>query len=246
MSVPRAVTAVFDTVPYVAPAAVTNAAGITPLTSVAAGSIVSVFGANLTTTTALAPGGQLPQSLAGLTVSAGNRILPLLFASPQQINAQIPDDLIPGQLVMTISPTGQTNLQTAFTIVRNAPGLFPVPAAGGVVLAMAMHADGTAVAADSPAVSGELLTVYGTGFGPATVARPEGYPVPDSTLDLIVDPVTVTVGTATISAQSAFAAPGQVGVDAVQFVWDGSQSGSLTFKVTVNGVDSNSLTLMAQ
>jgi uncharacterized protein (TIGR03437 family) len=95
-------------------------------------------------------------------------------------------------------------------------------------------------------VAGELLTVYGTGFGPASLARPEGFPVPNSPPYAIVDGVTVTVGTETIAAENAFAAPGQVGVDAVQFRLDGSASGNLTFKVTVNGVDSNSLTLAAQ
>jgi uncharacterized protein (TIGR03437 family) len=99
---------------------------------------------------------------------------------------------------------------------------------------------------DSPAVAGELLTVYGTGFGPATVARPLGYPVQATPSDPIVDSVTVTAGTETFPAQNSFAAPGQIGVDVVQFSLDGSQSGNLAFKVTVNGVDSNSLTLVAQ
>ncbi len=246
MNAPRAVTALFDAVPYVAPTGVNNAAGSTPQQSVAPGSIISIFGANLTNATATAPGGQLPQSLAGLTVSVGDRILPLLFASPQQINAQLPDDTGLGTQVLTISPTGQANLHTSFTVTRNAPGLFPVAAAGGVTMPMAIHEDGTAVTADAPAIAGELLTVYGTGFGPTSQARPEGFPVPSSPPVQIVDTVTVSAGTLAVAAENAFAVAGQFGIDAVQFRLDGSVSGNLTFKVTVNGADSNSLTIFAR
>ena len=246
MTAPRAVTALFDTVPYVAPAGVSNAAGLTPQTAVAPGGIISIFGANLTSTTATAPAGQLPQALAGLTLSVGDRILPLLFASPQQINAQLPDDIGLGTQTLLVSPTGLANLHTTFQVVRNAPGLFPVAAAGGVAVAMAIHEDGTPVTADAPAIAGELLTVYGTGFGPASQARPEGFPVPASPVFQIVDSVTVSAGTATFTAENAFAVAGQFGVDAVQFRLDGSVSGTLNFKVTVNGSDSNSLTLFAQ
>ena len=147
---------------------------------------------------------------------------------------------------MLVSPTGLANLHTTFQVVRNAPGLFPVAAAGGVAVAMAIHEDGTPVTADAPAIAGELLTVYGTGFGPASQARPEGFPVPASPVFQIVDSVTVSAGTATFTAENAFAVAGQFGVDAVQFRLDGSVSGTLNFKVTVNGSDSNSLTLFAQ
>src|SRR5262249_39205061 len=156
-----------------------NAAGQTPQAGVAPGSIVSIFGVNLAKDTVVAPDGLLPQTLGGLTVRVGDRLLPLLFVSPQQINLQLPDGMPAGNQVVTISPSGAAEVRAPFTVVRNAPGLFPV-AADGQAMAMAMHEDGSAVTADAPAKSGELLTVYGTGFGPAERARPEGFPVPQS------------------------------------------------------------------
>jgi hypothetical protein len=45
MSAPRAVKALLDPIPYIAPAGVGNAAGTTPLAG-APGSIVSIFGVN--------------------------------------------------------------------------------------------------------------------------------------------------------------------------------------------------------
>src|SRR4029077_12174003 len=46
VSAPRAVKALLDPIPYIAPAGVSNAAGQTPQAAVAPGSIVSIFGVN--------------------------------------------------------------------------------------------------------------------------------------------------------------------------------------------------------
>jgi uncharacterized protein (TIGR03437 family) len=246
MSAPRAVTAMLDPVPYIAPAGVSNGAGTTPQAGVAPGGIVSIFGVNLTTETLVAPDGVLPQTLGGLTVRVGDRVLPLFFVSPGQINAQLPDDLAVGTQIMIVSPAGAPEVRAAFTVVRNAPGLFPVAASNGQAMAMAVHEDGSPVTADAPARPGELLTVYGTGFGPAERPRPEGFPIPDSPSYSMVDAVTVQVGELTAPAEKAFAVAGRSGVDAVQFRLDGSVTGTVTLRVTVNSADSNTLMLAVQ
>jgi uncharacterized protein (TIGR03437 family) len=245
MSAPRVVKALLDPVPYIAPAGVSNAAGPTPQSGVAPGGIVSIFGVNLATETLVAPDGVLPQTLGGLTVRVGDRILPLFFVSPQQINAQVPDDLATGNQVLTISPAGAPEVRAPFTVVRNAPGLFPV-AVNGQAMAMAVHEDGSPVTADAPARSGELLTVYGTGFGPAERTRPEGFPIPQSPSYSMVDGVTVQVGEAAITAEKAFAVVGRCGIDAVQFRLARAVTGTATLRVTVNGADSNTLLLPVQ
>jgi uncharacterized protein (TIGR03437 family) len=245
MSAPRAVKALLDPIPYIAPAGVSNAAGKTPLSGVAPGGIISIFGVNLSTETLVAPDGMLPQTLGGLTVRVGDRLLPLFFVSPQQINAQLPDDLGAGNQVLTISPAGAPEVRAPFTVVRNAPGLFPV-AANGQAMAMAVHEDGSPVTADAPARSGELLTVYGTGFGPAERARPEGFPIPQSVSYSLLDGVTVQVGEVTITAEKAFAVAGRCGIDAVQFRLTNAVTGTATLRLSVNGADSNTLMLAVQ
>jgi len=242
MSAPRVVKALLDPVPYVAPAGVVNAAGATPQAGVAPGGILSIFGVNLATDTLVAPDGMLPQTLGGLTVRVGDRLLPLFFVSPGQINAQVPDDLAMGEQMLTISPAGAPEVRAPFTVVRNAPGLFPV-VVNGTAMAMAVHEDGSPVTADAPALPGELLTVYGTGFGPAERSRPEGFPIPPTPAFSMVDGVTVQVGEAAIPADKAFAVVGRCGIDAVQFRLDGSVTGTATLRVTVNGADSNTLLL---
>jgi uncharacterized protein (TIGR03437 family) len=245
MSAPRVVRALLDPVPYIAPAGVSNAAGTTPQSGVAPGGILSIFGVNLAAETLVAPDGMLPQTLGGLTVRVGDRILPLLFVSPGQINAQVPDDLATGNQVLAISPAGAPDVRAAFTVVRNAPGLFPV-AVNDQAMAMAVHEDGSPVTADAPARAGELLTVYGTGFGPTERPRPEGFPIPQSVSYSLVDAVTVQVGEAAITAEKAFAVAGRCGIDAVQFRLDRSITGTATLRVTINGVDSNTLLLPVQ
>ena len=242
MSAPRTVRALLDPIPYVAPAGVMNAAGRTPQDGVAPGGIISVFGVNLSANTAVAPDGMLPQTLGGLTVRVGDRLLPLFFVSPGQINAQLPDDLAEGQQVLTISPTGMPDVRATFTVVRNAPGLFAV-AAEGQLMALALHEDGSQVTADAPAQPGELLTVYGTGFGPTERPRPEGFPIPQSVSYSMVDGVTAQVGETSIEAEQAFASPGRCGVDAVRFRLPESVTGTVTLRVSINGADSNTLML---
>jgi len=236
-----------NSTPGGAPAArvsVANAAGSGPLAGVAAGSLASIFGANLASDTAAAPVSPLAHTLAGVTAHIGDRILPLQFVSPTQINLQIPPDLAPGDRTVTLSSPGMADVSADFTVVRNAPGLFPA-VVDGQIYALVLHPDGTQVTAGAPAQPGELLTAYGTGFGPTDRPRSEGAAEPPAPLNRILDPVTITIGSAVYIPESAFAAPGQVGLDMVQFRLDGGgPSGpAIPISVIANGVSSNTLAL---
>jgi len=160
---------------------------------------------------------------------------------------QLPDDVPLGAQTLTISAQGQQDVKTVFTAVRNAPGLFQ-QTAGDQSFALAVHEDGSPVTVDSPAKRGELLTVYGTGFGPADHKRPEGFPLPADPAYLILDPATVSIGDAVVSAENAFAVAGRVGIDAVQFrLGDGAPTGTnASVRVTINGQDSNTVLLAVQ
>jgi len=247
MTVPRNVVAQLTSVPYISSPGLNNAAGVTPQLTVAAGSVASIFGVNLASIAAIGPASPLAQTLAGTTVQIGTDILPLYFASPTQINLQVPPDLAPGQQTVTVSPQGMPNVSANFQIARNAPGLFPMNL-GGQSYALALHADGTLVTPDAPAAIGELLTVYGTGFGPTTPVRPFGFPVPATPPYVVADPVSAQVGASTLTVESAYALPGNIGVDAVQFRLDNTvpSGANSSFQLVVNGVNSNTLLLPVQ
>jgi uncharacterized protein (TIGR03437 family) len=247
MNVPRSVTAQFATVATIAPTGVQNGAGSTPQPGVAPGSVISIFGSNLASAVVTGPGSPLAQTLSGTVVTLANSILPLFFVSPGQINAELPADLTLGAQTLTVSAQGQPNATASFTVVRDAPGLFE-QAVNGQSFAVALHEDGSAVTLASPAGHGELLTVYGTGFGPTDPMRPVGFAVPQTPPFVLLDAASVLVGAAAIAAENAFAVPGSVAVDAVQFrLGDGVPSATnAAMSVTVNGQQSNTVLLPVQ
>jgi uncharacterized protein (TIGR03437 family) len=244
MNAPRAVEALLERVPYVQASGVANAASGLADSGVAAGSIVSVFGASLAAAEAVGAGNPLPQTLGDVTVRIGERFLPLFFVSPSQINLQMPPDLGPGKYVMNISVLGMPDAQAAFTLARNAPGLFGQASDTGV-LAVAAHSDGSAVTAESPARAGEVITVFGTGFGPTDTPRTAGFPLPLAPAYQVVDPAQAVVGEAAVDAQNAYAVAGRTGVDALEFrvPADVPRGASAPLRITINGVASNTVTL---
>jgi uncharacterized protein (TIGR03437 family) len=247
MSAPRIVRAIFDRVPYVNPAGLSNAAGVTPRDVVAPGSVASIFGVNLTNSLVIGPEVPLAQTLGGLTVRLGERFLPLFFVSPSQVNLQLPSDLGEGTQVVTISVTGSPDVRTSFSVTRSAPGIF-TQSVNGELFAVAAHEDGSPVTLDSPARKGELLSVYGTGFGPTNRPRPEGFPVPRGEPFLIADPIAVQIGDIAIASTTAFASAGRVGVDVVQFRLGEDVPGgaNASVRLSSNGQDSNSVLLPIQ
>jgi uncharacterized protein (TIGR03437 family) len=247
MAAPHAVQAIFNKVPYVAPSGAGNAAGATPLAAVAPGSIVSIFGANLAGDTVVGPANPLAQTLAGTVVTLSGRILPLFFVSPAQINLQLPSDAAVGNSTLTVSSQGQPDVQTALTVAQDAPGLFQ-QVVNGQSFIVAAHADGSSVTAASPAQAGETITIYGTGFGSSAPARPEGYPVPSSPPCVLQDAISATINGEPAAPSSAFAAPGAIGIDAVQVAVpaDAPSGTSVQVTVTAGGQQSNMVLLPIQ
>ncbi|MGH7187514.1 MAG: hypothetical protein ACREIB_14700, partial [Pseudomonadota bacterium] len=119
-------------------------------TSLAPESIVSVFGSGLATATLAASSTPLPTTLAGTTVkvrdSAGTeRLAPLFFVSPTQINYQMPPGTAVGAATITVTSGDGAIFTGTAQIAPVAPGLFSANASGqGVAAAVALRikADG--------------------------------------------------------------------------------------------------------
>ncbi len=132
-----------------------------PLTSVSAASysaaalaresIVAAFGAGLASAPVAATTTPLPTMLGGATVkvrdSAGtDRLAPLFFVSPTQINYPIPAGTATGAAMVTITTGDSIASAGTVQIASVAPGLFTANASGqGFAAAMALRvkADGT-------------------------------------------------------------------------------------------------------
>ena len=245
MSAPNSVMAQMITVPYIAPAGILNGVGQTPSTAVAPGSVISIFGQSLASVVEVGPVNPLAQSIAGTTVTINSTILPLLFVSPQQINAQLPSSLSDGNYTLEVQNTGQPAISGTLTVARNAPGLFS-STIGSTAYAMAFHSDGSLVSTNSPAAAGETISMLGTGFGPYRTQVLDGF-FPLNPLPAVSDSVVLSVG-GTKPASTSTAAPGFTGVVSTQFeVPAGLPSGaSAAVMVTINGVDSNTVMLPIQ
>ena len=246
LSGPRSIVARLDRVPFIAPAGVKNAAGDTPDAAVAPGSIISIFGESLAPTVEIGRVNPLSQSIAGVTITVADRILPLLFVSPQQINAQLPSDLPVGNYSLVVHSEGQSDLPGSFTVARNAPGLFN-RLVGSKAYAVALHEDGSPVTIDSPARNGEMVMVLGTGFGPYDRHVIDGF-LPGAPLPVLVDPITISLGPLHPSADWSGASAGYTGVSTTRFKITDDMPGASTLEltVTVNGKKSNTVLLPIQ
>jgi uncharacterized protein (TIGR03437 family) len=244
VSRPRSVIARLDKVPFIKPAGIRNAAAITPDAVVAPGSLIFIDGADLAPYREDGPRGPiLAQVLARTSVLVGNRILPLLFVSPERIQAQLPRDLEPGDYEMRVIRTGQPDINGKFTVSLSAPGLFSQPV-DTQDFAVALHADGSPVTFDKPAKRGEKITLTGTGFGAYKMAHPDGFTLPPAPDYPLIHDVEVLAGDALQPAAWAGGMAGQVGIDIVRFtIGEQAPPGVAQLKVRVAGRDSNSVAI---
>ncbi len=243
---PASVMAQLDTVPYIKPTGIQNSAGETPDRVVAPGSIIAISGASLTSDTFKGPTNPLMQALGGVVVTVGQQYLPLLLVSPTYVTAQLPADLPEGTYTLTLSASGQPDVSAPFTVARNAPGLYTNPAYS-TPIASAFHEDKTPITPDSPAIQGEIVTVYGTGFGPTQNPTFAGFLIPDPPNPL-ADTVQIQLGdyqpTPVWSGNSTDAVGMQV--TRFQITSDLPTATTLELKVTVNGRTSNTVLLPLQ
>jgi uncharacterized protein (TIGR03437 family) len=248
MSSPHQVTALLSIVPFISPAGVQNAAGNTPDGSVAPGSIISIYGNNLAAGLQIGPTSPLAQTIADVTVTLGDRILPLMFVSPGQINAQMFSDLADGDYILVAHRIAQDDVKGQFTVHRDAPALFTQVNPDGTTQVVALHADGSAVTVDNPAQSGETITVFGTGFGPYDQPTVDGFAISSAGVWNVVDPVSVAVGSQVVQPNSAIGAAGMVGITVVQVTLPAGMppSAPLDLSVTVNGRPSAAAKLPVQ
>jgi uncharacterized protein (TIGR03437 family) len=183
-------------------AAIVNAA--TYGKEVTPNSIATIFGSQLSSAVASAPGTPLPTVLAGTMILVGGEPALLYYVSPDQINWVIPKAPA-GQDVVVVKEgvaSKPLNLSPAFY----APGIFTLDSMPDGPAA-ALHADNRVIDTDHPAARGETIQLFLTGLGVRNplLKMPEILPV-------------VLVGD--ISAQLMYSgpAPAYPGMDQINFI----------------------------
>ncbi len=214
--------------PISAPPAITTG-GVVPLYSstpvIQAGSWISIYGTSLASGTSTWAG-DYPTTLGGTSVKINGKAAYLWFVSPTQINLQAPNDTSAGAVsVVVTSPGGNTT--STVTLAPYGPSFSLLPASNYAATVIYNYSG-----AARPVKPGEILELYGVGFGPTKPAVPAGKAY--SGAAPTTNPVTVTIGG--VPAKVLFAGAVASGVYQLNVVVPAAPSGDQPLIATVGGV----------
>ena len=185
-------------------ARVQPAAGAVDTLSVAADSLVSIFGTNLAEGSEAVVSLPLPTRLAGTTVTADGEPIPLLFAGPGQINAYLPAGLVGLVQIRVSNPLGEHTINLLLDVA--VPAIFSIDGTGTGLAAAIDAVSGELLSATNPVSRGGFVSLFVTGLGETTSSN--GFEVAKRT-------PAVTVGGAAARVLFAGRAPGFVGLNQV-------------------------------
>lgn len=217
--------------PTIASGGVVSASAFNANAGVAPGTWLEVFGSNLAESTRSWQssdfnGNNAPVSLDGVSVTIGGKSAYIDFISPGQVDIQVPDGIPIGSgvpLVLTNSQ-GQSDaysLQTSsLALAVLAPASFVVngksnivatlPSADASNVVYVAAAGAIAGLTTRPAKPGDVITLYGIGFGPVSPTTPAG--VIDTKSTSLTNPVTILFGQTQATVLYAGLAPNFVGL----------------------------------
>ncbi len=213
-------------------------------TTVAPGGLITIYGTDLTKTTATLDGWQgkvIPGALNGTSVTIGGKTAPLLYVSATQINAQVPLDVAAGMQPVVVKSIVGASASFNVMVAEAAPAIFFSP-----VAAVLKNADFSLVGAGNPAKAGDVLLVYCTGLGDTTPGLTTGALVPATAQAATKGTVTVTVGGKDATVVYAIASPGFVGLYQVAVTVPAGVSGDAAIVLTEGGAKSNPVTVPVQ
>jgi len=170
---------------------VVSASAFGEFTSVAPGSWIEIYGSNLAPDTRTWTGNDFtgsnaPESLDGTSVTIGGQPAYVSFISPGQVNVQVPSNIGTGtQPLVVSSQAGGASNSYSVTVNAEEPGLLAPYSfqVGGNQCVVALFPDystyvlpagAIAGIASRPAQPGDIIILYGVGFGAVTPNIPAG------------------------------------------------------------------------
>jgi uncharacterized protein (TIGR03437 family) len=203
--------------PSIAANGVVNGASFAP--GIVPGSWASIQGANLSAVTDtwdnFIVNGKLPTTVDGVSVTVGGTPAYVYYVSPGQINFIVPDVGAGDQQVTVHNSAGAS---AAFTVTSSKFGpaffLWPNSQAVATYQNFALAAAGGTFpgATTVPAKPGDVIILWGTGFGPTTPAAPVGEETPSGTTYSTSTLPTVEIDNVSAKVYGAALAPGFAGL----------------------------------
>jgi uncharacterized protein (TIGR03437 family) len=208
---------------------------------VAPGALISLFGSNLAPSLQQAAALPLPRELAGIRILSAGRAWPLVFVSPNQINAQVPYDVPPGPVALTVSTAAGNSAAETITIAPATPGLFLRDGRR----AIAQNQDFRLNDPATPEARGRVLTVYLTGQGPLDGNIEAGEAAPTTTLLRALATPVATVGGRPARVLFLGLSPGFVGLAQanIEIPADAPTGPAVELTLSLNGQLANPATI---
>ena len=204
-------------------ARVYSAAAATPFLSLAPGMIVSLYGTSLTA------GGNTTVSLDGAPAQ-------ITFSRDDQVNAILPSSGATGWRTLTLrNATGEHSVNVM--LEPSVPTLFSSTFTGSGPAAATDATTGALITPSTPARTGELVALYGTGLG-ATERRGD--------LDWAVTQPVVSVNGTPARVLFAGRSPQYPGLDQINIELPAGQRGTVNIVMQAGPRSSNTVTLAVQ
>ena len=181
--------------------------------SMAPGGLISVFGTQLSPVNMATNQLPLPTALGDSCLTINGTAVPMLFVSPQQINAQLPFNADGEETLVLYTPGGVSNSYN-LTLTSEAPSVFHSGVAGPQtgIATVVRSSNNQWVTATNPIHPGDQIVIYATGLGPTSPVVPAGTAAPSHPLAWVTDMPLITLGGVELKVEYAGLAPGEVGV----------------------------------
>lgn len=235
--------------PAIAPNGISNGASFQPVIS--ADSWITIDGANLSSRTDTwsdaIVNGALPQALDGVSVMVGGEPAYIEYVSPTQINALAPS--VPqGTVPVTVTNSNGISPAVNAQIQAVQPAFFQwgnYAVATRQDFSLAVKNGTFPGATTAPAKPGDVIILWGTGFGPTSPSAPTGFETPSGTTYNTASAVSVKLGTTPATVYGAALAPGYAGLYQIAIQIPASLAdGDYPIVATISGERSPSTTLI--
>jgi uncharacterized protein (TIGR03437 family) len=190
---------------------VVNAADRTD--NIAPGSLVTVFGSRLSPVAGAAADPTMADALAESCLTVNGNVAPVIFASGERLNAQIPWNVGGTASVVVKTPGGSSDI-SRIRITPGAPGVFRTGTAGPEtgIPTIVRSVNNEVVTLSNPIHPGDDLVIYATGLGRTEPEVPVGTSAPFEPLARALNTPKVTLGSVDVTVYFAGLTPGLIGV----------------------------------
>ncbi|HYI97957.1 MAG TPA: proprotein convertase P-domain-containing protein [Bryobacteraceae bacterium] len=222
---------------------IVNTASGTGAGTAAPGELISILGAGLGPTTAVAaPAGALPTTLGGTTVTINGTAAPISYTSPFRVDVQVPFFAVPGTTIaVQVNYNNQTSPVATLNVVTAVPGIYTASTPGQPGPAKAINQAGTLNSAVNPAPKGSVISIYASGLGVVNPPGTAGAVPPNNPLSTVSGDVGAFIGGVPAVVQFAGLAPGSPALYQINIMVPASAaSGTQQLLLYSNGIASQS------